>query len=221
MPAPVSQDPRPVPIRIIVADDHPVALRGLTSLLLSDPDLEIVATCADGDGLLRSVTHHRPDVVVSDLNMPGPRVLDLIPELRAAAPESQVVILTMAREPAYAVRALAAGVSGYVLKDGADTDLLHAVHAAARGERFVNPTFAARIAAEESAMRPGGLSPRQIEILRLLALGHTNTQISARLGLSLRTIESHRAQILAKLEARERYELVEFALHHRLIGAAA
>ncbi|HET9074310.1 MAG TPA: response regulator transcription factor [Solirubrobacteraceae bacterium] len=210
-----------MPTRLIVADDHPVALRGLTSLVLSDPDLEVVATCADGDELFQSVMQHRPCVVVSDLNMPGRRVLDLLPDLRDAVPETRVVILTMSREPGDAVRAFAAGATGYVLKDDSDADLLHAISAAARGERFVNPSFAARVAADESAMRPGGLSPRQIEILRLLALGHTNAQISARLGLSLRTIESHRAQILAKLDARERYELVEFALHHRLIGAAA
>ncbi len=206
-------------IRVLVADDHPVALRGLSALLSDEPDLAVVAACRDADGAIASVAEHQPDVAVLDLNMPGRPVLEALPELCERCPGTRIVMVTMASEPAYALRALEAGATGYVLKDGADADIVAAVRAAAVGERFLTAELADRLGSEDALTRPGGLSGRQLEILGLLALGHTNVQISQRLYLSARTIESHRAQIMAKLGRHSRHELVGFALDHGLIGA--
>ena len=178
----------------------------------------MLAACSDADSALASVAEHAPDVAVFDLNMPGRSILEALPELCERYPDTRVVIVTMAPEPAYALRALEAGATGYVLKEGADADIVAAVRAAVNGERYLTPDLADKVAAEDAVPRPGGLSGRQLEILSLLALGHTNAQISERLFLSTRTIEAHRALIQAKLGCRGRHELVEFALDHGLIG---
>jgi two-component system response regulator NreC len=205
-------------IRVVVADDHPIALRGLCALLAEEPDIEVLAACGDADSALASIAEHMPDVAVLDLNMPGRPILDALPELCERSPDLHVVMVTMAPEPAYAAAALEAGATGYVLKEGADADIVAAVRAAVAGERYLTPELAAKVATEAALRRPGGLSRRQLEILSLLALGHTNAQISQRLYLSTRTIEAHRALIQTKLGCRGRHELVEFALEHGLIG---
>ena len=205
------------PLRIVIADDHSVVRRGLREVLEGDSGLEVVAEAEDIDGAHRYVRGHKPDVLVLDLNMPGGSTLEAIPEIRAEAPGTEIVILTMQNEPAYARQALAAGVKGYVLKEAADTELVEAVRRAAAGDTYLNPRLGARLAAEPPPGPPDGLSEREVEVLRMIALGHTNAEIAESLVLSVRTVETHRAHIQQKLRLGSRAELVRYALDHGLI----
>ena len=205
------------PLRIVIADDHSVVRRGLRQVLEADTGLEVVAEAEDIEGARRYVRGHKPDVLVLDLNMPGGATLDAIPEIRAEAPDTQIVILTMQNEPAYARQALATGVMGYVLKEAADAELVEAVRRAATGDTYLNPRLGARLAAEPPPGPPDGLSEREVEVLRMIALGHTNAEIAEQLYLSVRTVETHRAHIQQKLRLGTRSELVRYALDHGLI----
>jgi two-component system response regulator NreC len=178
---------------------------------------EVVAEASDVDETFRELALHHPDVLVLDLNMPGRPTLEAIPEMRRDYPSTQIVVLTMQDEPAYARRALGDGVLGYVLKDAADEELVEAVRQAAAGHRYLNPRMGARMAAQPPAPPRVGLSEREVEVLRLVALGYTNNEIADRLVLSVRTVETHRAHIQQKLGLRARSELVRYALDHGLI----
>ena len=204
-------------IRVVIADDHSVVLRGLRQILDDDGDFEVVAEALDLDAARRHVRGHRPDVLVLDLNMPGGSSLDGIPEIRAESPDTQIVVLTMQDEPAYARRALSAGALGYVLKDAAEEELIEAIRRATAGDTYLNPRLGARLAAAPAAGPPGGLSARELEVLRMIALGHTNVEVAAGLHLSVRTVETHRAHIQQKLGLGARAELVRYALDHGLI----
>jgi two-component system response regulator NreC len=204
-------------IRIVVADDHPVVRRGLRMLLDDEPDFEVAAEAGDIDEARRYVLGHHPNVLLLDLNMPGGRSIEAIPALRADFPETQIVVLTMQQEPAFAREAFAAGAVGYVLKQAADHELVEAGRLAAAGERYLNPRLGARIAAEPPPGPPDDLSEREVGVLGLIALGHTNTQIAAQLYISVRTVETHRAHIQQKLGLSSRAELVRYALDHDLI----
>ena len=203
-------------IRIGLADDHAVVRRGLRLLLDDEPGFEVVAEAGDVDGARRYVRGHHPSVLVLDLNMPGGSSLDAIPVIRAESPATQIVVLTMQNEPTYARDALAGGAIGYVLKEAADTELIEAVRRAAAGQGYLNPTLGARVAAQPTGP-PDHLSERELDVLRLIALGHTNTEIADKLYLSVRTIESHRARIQQKLELNSRAELVRYALERGLV----
>jgi two-component system, NarL family, response regulator NreC len=205
------------PLRIVIADDHSVVRRGLRQVLEADSGLEVVAEAEDVESARRYVRGHKPDVLVLDLNMPGGSSLDAIPEIRAESPDTQIVILTMQDEPAYARQALAAGVMGYVLKEAADAELVEAVRRAAAGDTYLNPRLGARLAAEPPPGPPDGLSEREVEVLRMIALGHTNAEIADQLYLSVRTVETHRAHIQQKLRLATRAELVRYALDHGLV----
>jgi two-component system, NarL family, response regulator NreC len=207
------------PLRVVIADDHSVVRRGLRQVLEADSGVEVVAEAEDIEGARRYVRGHKPDVLVLDLNMPGGSTLDAIPEIRAEAPDTQIVILTMQNEPAYAREALAAGVLGYVLKEAADVELVEAVRRAAAGDTYLNPRLGARLAAEPPPGPPDGLSEREVEVLRMIALGHTNAEIAGQLYLSVRTVETHRAHIQQKLRLASRSELVRYALDHGLVTA--
>jgi two-component system response regulator NreC len=204
-------------VRIVIADDHSVVRRGLRQLLEGEDGIEIVAEAEDIDGARRYVLGHKPDVLVLDLNMPGGSTLEAIPQIRTESPNTQIVILTMQNEPAYAREALASGVLGYVLKEAADTELLEAVRRAAAGDTYLNPRLGARVAAEPPPGPPDGLSEREVEVLRMIALGYTNAEIANSLFLSVRTVETHRAHIQQKLRLGTRSELVRYALDHRLV----
>jgi two-component system response regulator NreC len=203
---------------VVIADDHSVVRRGLRQLLESEAGLEVVAEAEDVDGALRYVRGHHPDVLVLDLNMPGRSTLEAIPEIRAVAPSTQIVVLTMQDEPAYAREALGAGVLGYVLKEAADSELVEAIRRAAAGDTYLNPRLGARVAAAPPPGPPDGLSEREVEVLRMIALGHTNAEIGHELYLSVRTVETHRAHIQQKLRLGSRAELVRYALEHNLIS---
>lgn len=220
--APVENGHEPDPkgkITVVIADDHSVVRRGLRQLLEAEADLEVVAEAVDLDGARRYTRGHRPDVLVLDLNMPGGSSLDAIPGIRAENPDTQIVVLTMQNEPAYARQALSAGVLGYVLKDAADEELIEAIRRAANGDTYLNPRLGARVAAEPPPGPPDGLSEREVEVLRMIALGHTNAEIAEQLFLSVRTVETHRAHIQQKLRLGTRSELVRYALEKRLVDS--
>jgi two-component system response regulator NreC len=207
-------------IRVIVADDHPVVRSGLRLLLDAEDDIEVVAEAGDIDATLRAVLGHKPDVLVLDLSMPGTLTsLEALPSVRERWPETATVILTMQRDPEYARRSLRAGALGYVLKDGADAELVEAVRRAADGDTYLNPSLGAKLAAtpEPQTGPPDGLSARELEVLRLIALGYTNAEIGEQLFLSVRTVETHRAHVQQKVGRSTRAELVRYALDHKLL----
>jgi len=206
-------------VRIVIADDHVVVRRGLRMLLDAEDGFEVVAEAGNVEDARRYVRAHRPGILVLDLNMPGDDSLELIPQIRDEAPATEIVVLTMQSETGFARTALQAGAKGYVLKEAADDELVEAVRAAARGETYLNPRLGARLAAEPPApaRRPDDLTEREVEILRLIALGHTNGEIASQLYLSVRTVESHRAHIQQKLRRTSRAELVRYALDKGLV----
>jgi two-component system response regulator NreC len=206
----------PATTRIVVADDHAVVRAGLRLLLDAEEDLTVVAVAGDVDDALRLTRAHRADVLVLDLNMPGRPTL---PEIPVLAELTAVVVLTMQNDPAFARQALGAGARAYVLKEAADSELVEAVRAAARGGTYLNPQLGARLAAAppEPPGPPDDLTEREVEILRLIALGHTNAEIGQQLYLSVRTVESHRAHIQQKTRRTTRAELVRYALDHGFV----
>ena len=205
------------PVRIVLVDDHSVMRAGLRLLLDAEPGFEVVAEASNAQDGARYVRGHHPDVLLLDLNMPGGSGLELIPRMREEAPETRIVVLTMQRDPAFARQALNAGAVGYVLKDAADGELALAIRLASRGQTYLNPQLGVRLARQPLDARPGDLSKRELETLRLIVLGHTNVEMAGKLRISVRTIEAHRSHIHQKLSLSSRAELVGFALEHGLI----
>lgn len=204
-------------IRIVIADDHAVVRRGLRQVLEAETGFEVVAEAANLDDARRYVRGHHAHVLVLDLNMPGGSSLEHIPGIRTEFPDTQIVVLTMQNEPAYARQALSAGALGYVLKEAAEEELVEAIKRAAVGDTYLNPRLGARVAAEPPPGPPDGLSEREVDVLRLIALGHTNAEIGEQLHLSVRTVETHRAHIQQKLSLGARSDLVRYALEHKLV----
>jgi two-component system, NarL family, response regulator NreC len=203
-------------INIVLADDHEVVRAGLRLLLQGEETMHVVGEAGDVPAALRLVETRRPDVLVLDLNMPGPPSLSVIAEVKG---KCAVVVLTMQSDPAFAREALQAGARAYVLKEAAGAELLTAVRMAAVGGTYLNPQLGARIAAEPSAAAEvaDNLSPREVEVLRLIAHGHTNAEIGEQLFLSVRTVETHRSHIQRKLSLTTRADLVGYALEHGLL----
>ncbi len=201
---------------IVLADDHTVVRNALRLLLDAEPGFEVVAEAGDADTAVRYARGHKPTVLILDLNMPGRASLDAVPDIKEASPETEIVVLTMQNEPAYARRALQAGVRGYVLKEAADAELVQAVRKAAAGDTYLQPALGARLAAGD-ADDGDELSERERDVLRLIALGHTNAEVAEQLYISIRTVESHRAHIQQKLRLSSRAELVRYALEHGMV----
>ena len=206
-------------MRILLVDDHSMVRSGLRLLLEEEGDFQVVGEAGDVDAALERSLALAPDVIRRDLKMPGRPSLPAIPLFLEDSPATRVVVLTMQEDPAFAREALQAGASAYVLKEAADDELVQAVRVAASGGTFLTPQLGARIAAEppEPSGPPDDLTEREVEILRLIALGHTNAEIAAQLFLSVRTVESHRAHIQHKIRLTTRAELVHYALEHGLI----
>jgi two-component system response regulator NreC len=207
------------PITIVIADDHQVVRAGLRLLLEAEEGFRVIAEAGDVATTERRVTAYHPQVLILDLNMPGESSLPAIPRLRSSAPDTQIVVLTMQNDPAFAREALRAGAMGYVLKEAADDELVQAVRLAAAGRTYLNPELGARLAAEPPTASgpPDDLSARETEVLRLIALGHTNSEIASRLYLSVRTVESHRAHLQQKTGRTSRADLVAYAREHGLL----
>ena len=204
---------------IVVADDHAVVRSGLRLLLDAEPELEVIAEAGDMPDAIRMVQTHRPAVLVLDLNMPGGSGLDAISTLTASTPECAIVVLTMQDDPAFAREALQNGALAFVLKEAADEELLGAVRSAARGDTYLNPRLGARMATEPASPPSplDDLTDRECDVLRRIALGHTNAEIAGQLFLSVRTVETHRAHIQQKLGRSSRAELVRYALENKLV----
>ena len=208
-------------IRVLVVDDHAIVRSGLRRVLDAEPDIETVSEAENAERAVFEAMEHKPDIVLMDVVMPGKSGIEGLPALLQAVPSAQVLILSMQDDPRYVREAFEAGASGYVLKEAADTEVITAVRAVAAGERYVHPALGARLLAAELAERKRAdadpLSEREREVLRLLALGHTNQEISKQLYISVRTAETHRAHIMQKLRLSSRAELVRYALEQGLL----
>ena len=210
-------------IRVLIVDDHAVVRSGLRLLLGAEKDIEPVGEAGSArDAVFQARVLH-PDVILLDVVMPERSGLDALPQLKHENPDAKVLVLSMQDEPRYVREAFAAGASGYVLKEAADTEVVAAVREVARGGRYVNPELGARLVAADAAAakfaEDDPLSDREREVLRLLALGHTNQEIAKTLYISVRTAETHRAHIMQKLGLQTRADLVAYALERGLLEA--
>ena len=204
----------------MLADDHAILRSGLRALLDGVEGIEVVGEAADVPSTRDTVRATRPDVLLLDLNMDGGSTLDLIRILLADPPAPRVVVLTMERDPAYARSALHAGAVGYVVKDAADDELRQAIRTALHGGVFVSPATGAQLALQSEDGGGEALTSREVDILRLVALGHTNAEISATLHMSVRSVEQHRARMARKLGCHSRADMVRQAMHRHLLTEA-
>jgi DNA-binding NarL/FixJ family response regulator len=210
-------------IRILVADDHALFRAGIRKLLQSFGGVEVVGEAGDGHEALRLTEMHRPDVLLMDIGMPGLNGVDAAARLAREGPRPRVIILSMHTGEEHVLRAIRAGAAGYLLKDATPAELETAVRAVARGETYLSPAIS-RYVVEDYVRRAGGdrgpldrLTPRQREILQLIAEGNTTKAIAAKLGLSVKTVETHRAQLMERLEVRELAALVRLAVRLGLV----
>jgi DNA-binding NarL/FixJ family response regulator len=208
-------------LRIAICDDHALVRSGLERLLVDEPGLEVVARASNAEEAIEVVRETRPDVLLLDVVMPGRSGIEALPDVLAAGrgPDgdagTRVLVLSMQDDPSYVRQAFAAGANGYLLKEAADAELVQAIREVADGRRYVHPLLGARLAvAEEKTEEPvlDPLSDREHDVLRLLALGHTNQEIAKILFISVRTAETHRARIMQKLGLTTRAEIVRYAL---------
>jgi DNA-binding NarL/FixJ family response regulator len=205
-------------LRVFLADDHPVVLAGIKALLTADPDLEIVGEARDGQTALRMATELKPDVVVLDLSMPEMNGVDLSQHLRVECPGCKVLVLTVHEDRSYVRKLLEVGAVGYVLKRSASEDLLRAIHAVAAGGLYLDPAIAGQTIGgavdRPQDVAPGGieLSDREVEVLRLTAVGHSNKAIAGILGIGVKSVETYKARAMEKLGFGSRVELVGYAL---------
>jgi len=210
-------------VRVLVVDDHSVVRTGIRQLLDAEDELEVVGEAGTARDAIFQARSTKPDVIVLDVVMPDQSGLDVVPTLLHEHPDAKVLILSMQDDPRYVREAFGAGANGYVLKEAADAEIVSAVNEVARGGRYVHPVLGARlVAAEAEAARHAEedpLSDREREVLRLLALGHTNQEIAEQLYISVRTAETHRAHIMQKLRLSSRAELVRYALDQGLMEA--
>lgn len=214
-------------IRIVLVDDHAVLRAGLTALLNAEADMAVVGEAGDGAASLHVVADRQPDVVLLDINMPTMSGLEALSALRKVAPQSRVLILTMHDDQTYLRQALAQGAAGYVLKQAADSELLTAIRTVYHGGAFLHPSHAQALLSP-SAPATGQssasddlsiLSERELEVLKLIALGHANKEIAEMLYLSVKTVETYKTRIMEKLGLTSRAALVRFALKQGLLTA--
>lgn len=206
------------PIRVVLADDHRLVVRNIRLMLETEPDVEVVAEAGDLFTAIRHVKGHLPHVLLLDLRMPNGSSIQAIRRLHKEAPETEIVVATAEDSPVFARQAIEAGARGYVLKDNADGELSLAVRQAAMGEPYISRGVLMRLEAMRRGVQAEGLSPREVEVLRLIALGLTSAEISERVHLSRRTVEAHRRRIHRKLGLRKRSEVVRYAMTHGLVG---
>ncbi len=208
-------------IRVLIVDDHGVVRAGLRLLVDAEDDLEAVGEAGNARDAVFETRSLQPDVILLDVVMPDRSGLEVLPELLEEHSKARVLVLSMQDDPRYVREAFAVGASGYVLKEAADAEVVTAIREVAKGGRYVHPELGARlVAAEAEAERRADadpLSDREREVLRLLALGHTNQEIAQMLFISVRTAETHRAHIMQKLRLSSRAELVRYALAQGLL----
>lgn len=208
-------------IRILIADDHRILRAGLRTLLGVDPNLEVVGEATSGEEAMCAAAELHPDIVLMDISMPGPGGLETVRHLKGTAPDARVLILTMHEDSAMIQEYLRAGASGYITKRAAETELVDAIYAVWRGMIYLHPTLMQSLVAPP---RPAPAIPseepltsREMDILRLIVHGNTNRQIADKLTISVRTVETHRANIMEKLNLHSRVDLVRYAAEHGLL----
>ena len=210
-------------IRILIADDHGVLRAGLRALLNAEPELEVVGEAGDGDEALRLATQLRPDVLLLDISMPGPGGIEVTRRVKQALPDTRVLILTVHEDESLLREAIQAGAAGYIIKRAVESELINAIQAVWRGDVYIHPAMTRALLKEvapatfsdETPVEP--LTPRETEVLQLIAQGYTNRQIAEQLTISVRTVETHRANLMDKLGLRSRVELVRYAREHGLL----
>jgi len=212
-----------MPIRILIADDHGVLRAGLRVLLNAEPDMQVVGEAAAGHETLRLASELRPDVVLLDLSMPDLGGIEVTRRIKTALPETRVLILTVHEDERLLREAIRAGAAGYIVKRAVEAELINAIRVIWRGDLYVHPAMTrvllkGLVPSSPTDEQPvESLTPRDIEVLRLIAQGYTNREIADLLSLSVRTVESHRANIMDKLGLRGRAELVRYAREHGLL----
>jgi len=212
-----------MPMSILIVDDHGVLRAGLRALLNAEPDLHVVGEAADGQTGLRLATELNPDLVLMDITMPGMSGIQVTRQLKETLPSTRVLILTLHEDESLLREAIRAGASGYILKQAVEAELISAIRAVGRGELYIHPAMTRALlkdvspllVPEENPTEP--LSPRELEVLRLVAQGHTNRQVAEMLHLSVRTVESHRANLMDKLGLSSPAQLVRYAIEHGLL----
>ena len=211
------------PIRVVLADDHPILRSGLRSLLEAEPDIELVGEASDGLEALELVLKHPIDLLVTDIAMPVLNGLDLTIRLSREAPETRVLILSVHKEKAYAIQAFHSGAAGYLVKEAGPNEFLAAIRSIHRGETYLSPSISAHLVSdfvhrtESKENETDALTPRQLEVLKLVAQGHTTKVIARQLGIGVKTIETHRSDMMRRLGIRDVAGLVRYALRIGLI----
>ncbi len=213
------------PTRILVADDHAILRSGLRLLIENEPGLKVVGEAADGEEVLSKAVDLQPDLILLDINMPGLDGLSALPHLKASLPDTRILILTMHDDVRYLQQALEYGASGYVLKKVVDNELLMAIQAVVRGEIYVHSAMTGKLLQVVNNSSPSQeqinpwqeLSEREYDVLRMVALGHTNGEIAGELFLSVKTVETYRARGMEKLDIQTRAQLVKSALQHGIL----
>jgi len=206
-----------VPISVLLADDHRILVDALRRLIDAQPDMHVVATATDVPGAIDALGEHRPTVAVLDVSMPDGGGFEVLRRLKELELPTKVVMLTMHGEDHHVMEAVRLGASGYVLKRSADKDLLDAIRAVARGDAYLTPSAVRLLLTEKRSDREPALSPREREVLRLTARGHSNAEIAQRLFVSTKTVDTYRARVMTKLGLHKRSELVEYALQQGLL----
>ena len=205
-------------LRVLLADDHVTVRHGLKLLIEGEPDMSVVAEASDGAAALALAAEHRPDVIVMDVSMPGMNGLVATRTLRKTLPSVAVVTLTRHADDAYLQELLRAGASGYVLKQSAPTELLHAIRAVGAGGQYVDSSLTARVTAGflgregRSTRAAAAITEREAAVLRLIASGYSNKEIATRLDVSVKTVEAHKANAMRKLDLTSRIDIVKYAI---------
>lgn len=212
-----------MPIRILISDDHKLMQRGIATLLQAEPDMMVVGVASDTEKALRLAHELRPDIVLMDISMPGAGGIEATRRLTQGVPGVRVLVLTVHEDESILREALAAGAAGYIVKRAAESELLDAIRAVARGDAYVHPAMmTSLLRALAKPQHPEGvttdsLTAREVDVLRLLVQGFTNRQIAERLSVSVRTVEGHRANITSKLGLHSRVDLADYAEKHHLL----
>jgi len=210
-------------VDVLLADDHGVLRAGLRALLNAEDDLEVTGEAASGDEVLQVAAEIQPDIVLLDLNMPGPGGIEVTRRLRELVPETRVLVLTVYEDEGLLREAIDSGASGYIIKRAVESELINAIRAVARGEMYIHPSMTRALLNEPEKHTPTqsgaqeSLTPRETDVLRLIVLGYTNRQAAEELGLSVRTVETHRANLMGKLDLKSRVELVRWAADNDLM----
>ena len=210
-------------IRVLIVDDHRILRAGLRTLLNADTNIEVIGEATNGDEAILSAQELRPDIVLMDISMPGMNTLDVVRQLVHTLPSTRILMLTMHEDTALMQEYIRAGASGYIIKRAAESELIDAIYAVWRGIIYIHPSLVQSLIEPKRGADPTDrvnaetLTAREIEILRLIARGHTNRQIATSMNISVRTVETHRSNVMDKLDLRSRVDLVRFAVEHGLV----